>query len=84
MRVALVFAAVLLLSGCESMRYYAQAIGGQLEIMRAARPVTEWLKDPDTPPDLRSRAPRVPAAGARARRTTALSRSGKKAPQRAA
>jgi predicted aminopeptidase len=54
-RLALVFVAALLLSGCESMRYYAQAIGGQLEIMRAARPVTEWLADPGTPPDLRSR-----------------------------
>jgi predicted aminopeptidase len=55
MRLALVFAAALLLSGCESTRYYAQAIGGQLGIMRAARPVTEWLADPGTPPDLRSR-----------------------------
>ena len=34
-------AATLLLSGCESMQYYAQAIGGQLSIMRAARPVDD-------------------------------------------
>jgi predicted aminopeptidase len=54
-RVAAVLAAALILSGCETMQYYAQAIGGQLDIMRAARPVETWLADPATPQDLRSR-----------------------------
>jgi len=52
---AVLLVAVLLLSGCESMQYYAQAIGGQIAIMRAARPVETWLADPATPEDLRGR-----------------------------
>jgi predicted aminopeptidase len=43
------------LAGCESIAYYRQAIGGQLEIISAARPVEAWLADPATPPDLRAR-----------------------------
>ena len=35
------------------MRYYAQAIGGHLDIMRAASPVEARLADPATPQDLR-------------------------------
>jgi len=45
----------MLLSGCESMRYYAQAIGGHLSVMRAARPLDDWLTDPATSPELRTR-----------------------------
>jgi len=52
---AWILAAALLLVGCESMQYYAQAIGGHLSVMRASRPVETWLADPDTPEDLRAR-----------------------------
>ena len=52
---ALIIAATLLLAGCESMSFYAQAIGGHLSVMRAARPVETWLADPATPPVLRDR-----------------------------
>ena len=45
----------LLLSGCETTGYYAQAISGHLSVMRAARPLDAWLADPATPVDLRSR-----------------------------
>ena len=38
--------AAVLLSGCESMQYYAQAIGGHLSVMHASRPVESWLADP--------------------------------------
>jgi predicted aminopeptidase len=55
MRFACVLAASLLLSGCESMHYYAQAIGGHLAVLRAARPVEAWLADPATPRELRTR-----------------------------
>jgi predicted aminopeptidase len=48
-------AVVPLFAGCESIAYYRQAIGGQLEILSAARPVDAWLADPSTPPDLRAR-----------------------------
>ena len=43
------------LVGCSSVSYYAQSIQGHLELMRAARPVSEWLNDPATSPDLRGR-----------------------------
>ena len=50
--------AVLLLplaAACDTVSYYSQAIGGHLEIVGAARPVADWLADPATSPELRSR-----------------------------
>ena len=44
-----------LTSGCSSVGYYAQALGGHLELMRRARPVTAWLDDAATPAALRER-----------------------------
>jgi|SRR5689334_4743890 len=44
-----------LLSGCESLSYYSQAIGGQLHLLSQARPIDDWLADPATPPDLKAR-----------------------------
>jgi predicted aminopeptidase len=55
MRLVTVLAAALVLCGCESVRYYAQAIGGHFDVMRASRPVESWLADPSTPQDLRRR-----------------------------
>ena len=51
----LALAALLALSGCETLSYYAQAVGGQLELMHRAQPLDEWLSDPATPPALRRR-----------------------------
>jgi predicted aminopeptidase len=51
----LVIAAALLLSGCETVSYYAQAIGGHFNVLAAARPVDTWLADPATTPALRAR-----------------------------
>ncbi len=48
-------AALLALSGCESLSYYAQAMGGQLELMHRAQPLDEWIANPSTPPALRRR-----------------------------
>ena len=42
-------------AGCESIAYYGQAIGGQISVFARARPVEDWLADPDTSPALRSR-----------------------------
>ena len=44
-----------MVAGCESLGYYTQAIGGHLGVLGRARPVTEWLADPSTPPELRER-----------------------------
>lgn len=44
-----------LLAGCDTLGYYGQAVHGQLEIARSARPVVEVLEDPATPAALRQR-----------------------------
>jgi len=44
-----------LIAGCQSLDYYTQAIGGHLKVMARARPVSDWLADPATPPELKER-----------------------------
>ena len=53
MRSLVAIAALLLLTGCESISYYGQAIGGHFKLLSAARPIDSWLADPATPADLR-------------------------------
>ena len=36
-------------SGCSSIAYYGQSVGGHLDVMRRARPIADWLADPSTP-----------------------------------
>ncbi|KQX84449.1 aminopeptidase [Variovorax sp. Root473] len=43
---ALALASALFLSGCADLGYYWQSANGHLDILRAARPVPEWLADP--------------------------------------
>lgn len=45
----------LFLSGCSAVGHWGQAAGGHLAIMRAARPVDDWLADPGTRADLAER-----------------------------
>ncbi|WP_327082872.1 aminopeptidase [Pelomonas sp. Root1237] len=54
-RALLVAAAALSLSGCGAVGHWGQAAGGHLGIVRAARPVSDWLADPATPPELAER-----------------------------
>lgn len=51
----LLFLLLFFTAGCESLSYYSQAIRGQLGLMGAARPVGDWLADPATPAELRTR-----------------------------
>lgn len=44
-----------LLSGCASLDYYAQAVRGQLDLLAARRPVTQMLEDPAVDPVLQRR-----------------------------
>ena len=46
---------LLFLSGCETLSYYAQAIGGQMELMSRAKPAAGLIADPATPQPLRER-----------------------------
>jgi predicted aminopeptidase len=52
---AAAFPAVLLLAGCETLAYYAQAVQGQLSLLSRAQPVERLLADPATPAQLRER-----------------------------
>ena len=50
-----VAATVCLTSGCSTVGYYAQSVSGHLAIVRAARPVPDWLADDATPAALKER-----------------------------
>lgn len=52
---ALAAASVCLTSGCSSIGYYAQSVGGHLSLLRAARPVPEVIGDPQAEAALKER-----------------------------
>lgn len=54
-RLLLGLSLLILLGGCADTRYYAQSITGHLQLMRAARPIDDWLADPATPAALTQR-----------------------------
>ncbi|MEY4563903.1 MAG: hypothetical protein RLZZ618_3180 [Pseudomonadota bacterium] len=51
----LLAATVCLSSGCSSLGYYSQSVGGHVDLLNKARPVPEWLADAKTPAPLRER-----------------------------
>jgi len=50
---------LLLLASCAELPYYAQTLGGHLEVMGKTRPIEDWLADPDTDEHLRDRLRQV-------------------------
>lgn len=54
-RLGCTLAAALLVSGCSTVSYYAQSIGGHAALMQAARPIPDVMADPATSADLRAR-----------------------------
>lgn len=46
---------LLALAGCADTQYYWQSVHGHLRLMQAARPVAQWLGDPQTPEALKER-----------------------------
>ncbi len=48
-------ATVCLSSGCSTLGYYAQSVGGHLALVRAAKPVPDWLADEHTQAALKQR-----------------------------
>jgi predicted aminopeptidase len=56
---ALAFGMACALGACSTVGYYSQSIGGHLEVLRAARPIDDWLDDPSTPEALRARLAKV-------------------------
>ncbi len=71
-----VLASVALLAGCSAIEYYAQAIGGHLELMRRAVRIEERLSEPDLPQPLRDKLRRVIAIRDFASRELALPDNG--------
>jgi predicted aminopeptidase len=49
----------LALPGCGTIAYYAQAVGGHLELMRLSTPIEEALREPGTPEAVRARLEHV-------------------------
>ena len=49
------------ISGCASLVYYGQSLHGHFALLNSARPVPDWLADPDTPVALRERLARTEA-----------------------
>ena len=45
----------LVLAGCADLGYYWQSASGHIGVMRAARPVPQWLDDPATPAALKAK-----------------------------
>jgi predicted aminopeptidase len=52
---ALAAGTVCMTSGCSTIGYYSQSVGGHLSIVRAAKPVPDWLDDSATSPALKAR-----------------------------
>jgi predicted aminopeptidase len=52
---AAILAGIAVLGGCSSLGYYWQSVSGHLELMRAARPVQDWLADPQTDQQLKAK-----------------------------
>jgi predicted aminopeptidase len=68
--------ALYFVSGCVSLEYYAQAVGGHLEVIRLAVPIEERLRDADTPEPLRAKLAKVLAIREFASRDLALPDNG--------
>ena len=64
--------ALVALAACTPLSYYSQSIGGHLDILRAARPIADWLTDPATPEALKARLEKVRAMRSFAARELAL------------
>ena len=58
-RIILGLSSLLLFGGCGTIGYYAQAVSGELAVLRARQPISELLADAATPPSLKARLERV-------------------------
>ncbi|WP_343585334.1 aminopeptidase [Herbaspirillum sp.] len=48
-------AVVVSTAGCTSLSYYAQAAHGQFSLLAQARPLDDWIADPNAKPDLKAK-----------------------------
>ncbi len=54
-RLAVCLTSLLALGGCADTRYYWQSVSGHVALLQAARPVHDWLADPQAAPGLKER-----------------------------
>jgi predicted aminopeptidase len=52
---ALLAGTVCVTSGCSSLGYIGQSVGGHLALLNSAKPVADWLRASDTPEPLKTR-----------------------------
>jgi len=55
LRIAFGAALIALLAGCAQIGYYAQAAQGQFALLAEARPIDDWLADPQAAPPLKKK-----------------------------
>jgi predicted aminopeptidase len=60
------------LTGCGNLGYYVQAMGGHFEVMQAAQPISEIVRNPASDPQLRKKLEEVQAIREFASRELAL------------
>ncbi len=48
-----------MIGGCAQLNYYAQAVQGQMSLLSNARPIDDWLSNPETSEDLKARLTRA-------------------------
>ncbi|HUG23233.1 aminopeptidase [Piscinibacter sp.] len=53
--VALAVATVCVTAGCSTLGYYAQSVGGHLDLLGSAKPVPNWIAEGQTPAALKER-----------------------------
>jgi predicted aminopeptidase len=58
-RILLFGALLALIAGCAQLGYYVQAMQGQFSLLSGARPIDEWLADPEVADALKNRLARV-------------------------
>ena len=59
LRICLGAAVLVASAGCAQLGYYMQAMQGQMSLMSEARPIDQWLADPQVNGDLKGRLMRV-------------------------
>ncbi len=58
-RTGLAACAVVVLAGCAQIEYYYQAAQGQIALLSGARPIDDWLADPEVGAKLKARLTKV-------------------------
>lgn len=66
----------LVLGGCANLAYYAQAVGGHMQVIHSSRPIPELIEAPNTDPILRDRLIKVSDIREFASRELALPNNG--------